>query len=115
MKHLFKPKKYFNSPKFHAGDKVWIIEDELQESGEYVDKVKEAMVLKVESYWFKWWLIKFWLFGKSIKLIPTYEQVDSYVLKTDTMRRSQSDDFETFATEEEANEWFKKYYAHHEN
>ena len=114
MKHLIKP-KHFGPSKFKVGDKVWIIEDELQDSGEYIDKVKEATILKIESYWFKWWLIKFWIFNKSIKLIPTYEQLDSYILKTDTLRRSQSDDFEIFATEKEANEWFNKNYAHHED
>ena len=110
MIYLFKHPNCFKKPRFKIGDKVWIIEDELQESGEYIDKVKLAEVTNVKPYWDYWYLIDVTLFNKRMHFIKYWQQNDSYTLETKTLHRVTFTDYEIFSTEKEANEWFNANY-----
>ena len=111
MKYLFKPKK-FKEPKFKVGQTVWIIEDELQPNGEYIDKVKPITVMNVESDWDRWWLIDIKLGDVlQFRFLKYYKQSDSYTLENSTLRRVTSSDAEIFTTKGEADKEFEKYYG----
>lgn len=111
MKYLFRHPRDFKPFRFNVGNFVWIIEDELQRDGTYIDKVKQAMVTKVSPRWRKEHFIVITIGNRTIRLIPYYEQSESLTLQTDTLERITSDCwFEIFTTEQEANKWFNEHY-----